>query len=92
MHPVEQFETDGATLVVIAKDQPEYVPLPALVFEDGKVLTEWGLTEAERLAIAHGENLRLWVWVFPHRCAHCGHVEAGKLQPVALDVTDERKG
>jgi hypothetical protein len=92
MIPVEQFETDGATLIVIAKDQPEYIPLPALVFPDGKVLTEWSLSEEERAAIARGENLRLWVWVFPRRCAHCGAVEAGKLQPVLLDVTDEWKG
>jgi len=92
MQPVEQFETAGATLVLIAKDQPEYITLPALVFPDGKVLTEWSLSEAERLAVAHGENVRLWVWVFPHRCPHCHYVEAGKLQPVALELTDERKG
>lgn len=92
MHPVEQFETPGATLIVIAKDQPEYIPLPALVYPDGKVLTEWSFSEAERAAIARGENLRLWVWVFPRQCGSCGAREAGKLQPVALDVTDERKG
>jgi hypothetical protein len=34
--------------VEIAKDQPEYRTLPALVYRDGKVLTEWTLTEEER--------------------------------------------
>ena len=92
MIPVEQFETDGARRIVIAKDQAEYIPLPALVYPDGKVLTEWQPTEEERAALARGENIRLWVWVFPHRCVCCGAVEAGKLQPVALEVTDERKG
>jgi len=92
MRPVEQFEAEGTTLVLIAKDQPEYLTLPALVFPDGKVLTEWQPSEAERTAIARGENVRLWIWVFPRRCAGCGAVEAGKLQPVVLDVTDERKG
>lgn len=81
MHPVEQFEMEGAQLVVFAKDQAEYVPLPALVFPDGKVLTEWALTEDERAAIGRGENLRLWIWTFGR-----------PLQPVALDVTDERQG
>jgi hypothetical protein len=92
MQPVEQPETEGATLVVIAKNQPEYIPLPALVYPDGKVLTEWTFTEEERAAIARGENLRLWCWVFPRRCAVCQSVEAGKLQPVALGVTSEHGG
>lgn len=78
MDPVEQVEAEGTTLVTFAKDQPEYIPLPALVYPDGKVLTEWKPTEAERAAIAAGENIRLWIWTF------------GKpLQPVALTVTSE---
>ena len=89
MDPVEQIEAAGTTLVVIAKDQPEYIPLPALVYPDGKILTEWKPTEEERALIAAGENIRLWVWVFPRRCDACGAIEAGKLQPVALAVTSE---
>jgi hypothetical protein len=81
MDAVEQFPVDGAQSVTFAKDQPEYLPLPALVYPDGVVLTEWRLTEDERQRIARGENLRLWIWT------------AGRpLQPVALEVTDERKG
>jgi hypothetical protein len=80
MIAVEQL-VDGITAraVTFAADQPEYAPLPALVFPDGSVLTEWTFTEEERTLIARGENLRLWIW--PFGCP---------LQPVALVITDER--
>ena len=64
--------------VEIAKDQPEYRTLPALVYKDGKILTEWSLSESERALIARGENIRLWIWSFGQ-----------PLQPVALEVTSE---
>lgn len=92
MLPVDQFETPDATLVVFAKDQPEYTPLPALRFPDGKILTEWSFSEEERAAVARGENIRLWIWLYPPHCDRCGLVLPPKLQPVALEVTDERKG
>ncbi len=63
--------------IVIAKDQPEYDPLPALVFQDGKVLTEWELTEDERKRLIDGERVRLWVWTFGR-----------PLQPVMLEITN----
>ena len=66
--------------VEIAKDQPEYRTLPALVYKDGKILTEWSLTEDERARLIRGENLRLWIWSFGQ-----------PLQPVALEVTDEHQ-
>ena len=75
--------------VEIAKDQPQYQTLPALVYTDGKVLTEWTLTEAERVAIARGENIRLWIWVYPPRCEVCHTIGQPRLQPVALEVTSE---
>lgn len=81
MDPVEQFETEGARVVIFVADQPEYQQLPALVFPDGKVLREWCFTEEERAAVAKGENLRLWIWTFGR-----------PLQPIALALTDERKG
>lgn len=92
MKPVEQFPYEGSTAVTFAKDQPQYDPLPALVFQDGAVLTEWELSEEERAAILAGENIRLWIWLHPHRCPRCSHVDAPRLQPVALALTDERKG
>jgi hypothetical protein len=71
----------------IAKHQPEYQTLPALVYRDGKVLIVWALTEEERTRLIRGEHLRLWVWVYPTRCDQCGVVRAPTLQPVALEVT-----
>lgn len=78
MDPVEQFAVDGARPIVFAKDQPEYRQLPALIYPDGRVRTEWAPTDEERLAIAHGENIRLWIWTFNR-----------PLQPVAIEVTSE---
>jgi hypothetical protein len=79
MQPVEQFELEGTRAVVFAANQPQYQLLPALVFPDGKVLTEWAFSDAERALVARGENLRLWIWT------------GGQLlQPVALALTDER--
>jgi hypothetical protein len=79
MEPVVQFEIPGTRAVVFAEHQPEYTPLPALVFPDGKVLTEWTFSDEERAAVARGENLRLWIWT-----------HGQLLQPVALALTDER--
>lgn len=92
MIPVEQFECEGTQLVIFAKDQPEYIPLPALVYPDGKILTEWAPSDAERESIARGENVRLWIWLFPTICPTCQHREEPRLQPVVLDVTDEHHG
>jgi hypothetical protein len=66
--------------VIIAKDQPEYDPLPALIYTDGRVLTEWSLTEEERGRLIAGERIRLWVWTFNH-----------PLQPLQIEVTDEHR-
>ncbi len=74
----ELLANDEARHIVFAKDQPQYQPLPALIFTDGKVLTEWQPTEDERARIAAGENIRLWVWTFNQ-----------PLQPVRLEVTSQ---
>jgi len=82
MEPVEQFPIDTeARIGTFAKHQPQYADLPALVYPDGLVLTEWTFSEGERAAIARGENLRLWI-----------HTYGRPLQPVKLEITDERKG
>lgn len=64
--------------VVFGANQPEYFPLPAILFPDGKILTEWEVTEEERGRIARGERIRLWIWT-----------GGQPLQPVALEITDE---
>lgn len=44
--------------VVFAKeDQPEYLPLPAHLTDDGEVITCWRLSWVERIKIAIGRPL-----------------------------------
>lgn len=74
--------------VEIAKHQPEYLTLPALVYQDGKILTEWRFTEEERSAIARGENLRLWIW---SSGAPIKVDERRHFNPIALEITSEGK-
>lgn len=44
--------------VVIAKDQPEYMPLPAHITREGMVISLWELTWRERLRLLF--TGRLW--------------------------------
>jgi len=60
--------------VVFAKDQPEYLPLPALPIDDGnRLITRWRLTMRERLLILFHGNVYLWISTFKN-----------PLQPVAI--------
>lgn len=60
--------------VVFAKNQPEYIPLPALPVDDSqRIITRWKLTWKERVAILFGRHIFLWVSTF-----------GNKLQPVML--------
>jgi hypothetical protein len=79
MIPVEQMDLGDGRAITIAKDQPPYAPLPALVFPDGRVLIEWSFSEEERAAITKGENLRHWIWTMGQ-----------PLQPIHLEITNER--
>lgn len=49
---------------VYAKDQPEYIPLPAHRTEDGLVITRWRLSLTERLRILFGGSLWLSILTF----------------------------
>jgi hypothetical protein len=69
---------EGAALVVIAKDQPEYLPLPASVSPDGVVMTEWEPTAEELARLMNGGRVRLWIYTFRN-----------PLQPVSVEVTGE---
>jgi hypothetical protein len=44
---------------ILAKDQKQYISLPALYFEDpiGRIITRWQFTQEERDAIAAGADL-----------------------------------
>lgn len=45
--------------VIYAKDQPEYIPLPAYKWKDGTVVSRWKLSWKERLQILFSGNLFL---------------------------------
>ena len=47
-----------------AKDQPEYLPLPALKMDDGEIVTCWRLSLVERLKILWTGNMWLNVLTF----------------------------
>jgi hypothetical protein len=66
--------------VVFAKDQPEYLPLPASVHINGLVTTRWHFGWRERLAILFGTNLYLQV-----------HTFRAPLQPVKLTIGEPLK-
>lgn len=68
---------EGGRLVVFAKTQPEYIPLPASVDANGLVMTEWALSAEDLAAVLNGGRVRLWVWT-----------HGNPLQPVALQVVD----
>lgn len=50
--------------VVIAKDQPQYNPLPAFVKEDGSVITCWELSMAELAELQLNGRLYLRIMTF----------------------------
>lgn len=75
---------EGARLIVFAKDQPEYNPLPVVVDEEGNVTTEWELTEEEINRLVCGGRVRLCVCTFDPDLGKPGHY----LQPVSLDVLE----
>lgn len=80
MTPQQLVAPEGTELVTYAKDQPEYLPLPAVRYPDGRIYTEWKPDEAELARLQRGEAVRLWIWTFNQ-----------PLQPVALEVTSEHE-
>lgn len=63
--------------VVVAKNSAVYLPLPALVFNNGMVMSRWEFTQEERAAIAAGADLFVKVLTFGDR-----------LQPMKFAVID----
>jgi len=69
----------GGREIVLAKDQPQYLPLPAAVHDDGhRLVTRWAFTDEERAKIAAGADLYLHTYTFGH-----------PFQPVRLHVGRE---
>jgi hypothetical protein len=62
--------------IVFAKDQPEYLPLPALPVNGNQlIITRWKLSRVERLRVLFHGDVYLWMSTF------------GKpLQPVKLET------
>lgn len=76
MKPVSPvFQGRDLPEVVFAKDQPQYLQLPAYVDSDGDVVTRWKLTWRERLRVALLGEVYLSIMTFNH-----------PLQPVRLEV------
>jgi hypothetical protein len=50
--------------IIYAKDQPEYLPLPAVKLEDGTILTRWELSEEEKRLILEQGYIYLEVLTF----------------------------
>jgi hypothetical protein len=70
---------EGARLVVFAKDQPQYHPLPASVSDDGVVMTEWEPTAEELAGLLAGGRIRIRIWT---------HTFGQPLQPISVEVSE----
>ena len=79
MTPVEEiipgFKLSEEEMVIYAKDQPEYIPLPAWKGPDGQRVTRWKLTFLERLEVFLGGSIWLTILTF-----------SKPLQPVKLET------
>jgi hypothetical protein len=62
MKPIEFKEQT----VIVAKDQPEYLPLPAFIDNgpEGAVISCWGMTWRERLQILFTGKIWVSLWCF----------------------------
>jgi len=63
--------------IEIAKNQDEYLNLPAHVDEDGIVTACWGMTWKERFSVLFSGKMFIQVMTF-----------GGSLQPMKLDVNN----
>ena len=82
MTPVEPtYCPDGAARLIFAKDQPEYLPLPATRTPEGVVCTEWEPTADELEALLTGGRVRILLHTFNQ-----------PLQPLRVEVTEPECG
>jgi hypothetical protein len=95
MTPVEPTQLhEGGHLVVFAKDQPEYKPLPASVDANGLVMTEWEPTAEELQMLLMGGRIRLWVHhAFGGiQCGRCGTMVPKLLSPIQIEAIEPECG
>lgn len=84
MTPVEpETHVDGWTLMHFAKNQPEYLTLPAYVSPTGIVQTEWTPNEEDLAALLTGGRIRVLIHTF-NRTAD--DWQKRPLQPMSVDV------
>jgi len=78
MKPVSPVFAERLPEVIFAKDQPEYIALPAVRIEgdEGEIITRWELADDDRARLAAGGSVYLSVWTFGQ-----------PLQPVRLTTT-----
>ena len=88
MNPVTPDPQDGTNPITFAKNQPEYIPLPALVDQQGTVITEWELTEEEQERIFQGGHIRLTLMyaVSGKMCPACKATAFQPLSPVKIEI------
>ena len=70
------FKLPDDELVIYAKDQPPYIPLPMWKGPDGQRVSRWNLSWRERLQVLLGGSVWLSVLTFDR-----------PLQPVKLETT-----
>lgn len=78
MKPIEPRE-DGRFRTTYAKDQKQYLPLPATVGDspEFEITTEWELDDEERATLVRGGRIRLQIWTF-----------GAPLQPLKMSAVD----
>jgi hypothetical protein len=82
MKAIVPIVSDEATLVIFGSDQPEqYFPLPAAVYSNGTVMTEWELSAEDLARALNGGRIRLWL-------LHTGILRGRKLTPLAIEVVE----
>ena len=91
-----QFESSEIT---IAKDQPEYLPVPALLLgPDGRpvaslqqareIMTRWELDEEEIKLLIETKSFYYYQSVFQNHCPGCNAELASKMSPVMFSVSE----
>jgi len=86
--------TKNACVIVFAKNQPQYIPPPASVDNEGTVVTEWELTDDEQEMIFQGGHLRviLMYALSVKECPNCKITNVNPLSPLKIEVLEPECG
>lgn len=83
MNPVTPPVHEGGVLKVFAKDQPEYIPLPASIDVEGTMITQWELTSEELSKILDGGQIRITLWFVDFK---------KPISPMKIEVVEQECG